>query len=282
MESENKFMTLKSFDGAVAVITGGASGIGLATAKALYAQGAHVVLADRDEPGLQQAVQRVSEQQPTATAQVLAATTDVTDQAQVQAAMRQAQDITGRIDLVVACAGVSRGGAIDDFPAAAMQAMLNINVMGIFHTVQAAIPTMRQQQSGHFVLTSSVAGKLPSVLLSGYCASKWAVRGFSSSLRAELYGTGIGITTVYPAFVDTPMVHQEDAAEISKHIKMEILLKPEQVADAILEAVLADQRDLTLAPNADIALLLDIMKDNPDKAEDLAGKSFSRHMQQQA
>lgn len=273
-------MTLKNFTGAVAVITGGASGIGLATACALYAQGAHVLLADINGQGLQQAGQQVRTSNPSSTAQVVSVVTDVTSESQVQALMRQALDIRGRIDLVVTCAGIGRGGAIDTFTGEQMQTIMNINYMGTYHCIRAALPTMRQQESGHFVLLSSVAGKLCTPLLSAYAATKWAVRGLSSSLRAELYGTGIGITTVYPAWVDTPMIHQE--ADPVSTMDIEALLTPQQVADEILQAVQEERGDLTLAPNPDIAMGLQLMKDDPDKAEEVIGRSFYRRTHEQA
>jgi short-subunit dehydrogenase len=104
------------------------------------------------------------------------------------------------------------------------------------------------------------------------------VRGFSSSLRAELYGTGIGITTVYPAWVDTPMVHQENSS--MQYLNIEVLLTPQQVADAIIQAVIEGKTDLTLAPNHDIATLLQIMKDDQEKAEQLSGAAFQQRIQQ--
>ena len=273
-------MALKSFDGAVAVITGGASGIGLATAKALRGRGADVVLADINAPGLQQAEEQVRLHAPEATGQVLSVVTNVTSESQVQALMQTALGINGHIDLVITSAGTGRGGAIDQFTAKEMETMMNINFMGTFHCVRAALPAMRQQHSGHFVFLSSVAGKLGSPMLSGYCASKWAVRGFSSALRVELYGTDIGITTVYPAWVETPMLRQEvDPLNLANVVA---LLTPEQVAEEILQAVLKDQTDLTLAPNPDIAKALQIMQDNPDKAEMLMGQSFQRRIQQTA
>jgi len=273
-------MTLKNFAGSVAVVTGGASGIGLATARALYAQGAHVVLADINSEGLQQAAQLVHQSNPSSTAHIVAVVTDVADEEKVRELMRQALDTCGRIDLVVCSAGIGRGGLIDTFTAAEMQTMMNINFMGIYHCVQAALPAMRHQQDGHFVFLSSVAGKLGSPYLSGYCATKWAVRGFSIALRAELHGTGIGITTVYPAWVDTPMIHQEN--DDIQNMTIVALLTPEQVADEILQAVLAEKRDLTLAPNPDIALTLEMMKEDPDKAEMLVGESFRQRMAQVA
>src|SRR6266849_7769844 len=237
-------MTLTNFAGAAAVITGGASGIGLAIAKALHTKGAHVVLADINAPGLLQAKDQILQQDPTAAGQVLTIPTDVTIESQVSELMQQASVTFGRIDLVVTCAGIGNGGPIDTFTASEMQTMMNINFMGAYHCVQAALPTMRQQQAGHFVFLSSVAGKFGVPLLSAYCASKWAVRGFSSALRAELHGTGIGITTVYPAWVDTPMVKQEENSLNMTDIQ--VMLTPEQVASDILQAVIEDQRDLTL------------------------------------
>ena len=182
----------------------------------------------------------------------------------------------GHIDLVVTSAGIGRGGAIDTFSASDMQTMMNINFMGTYHCVQAALPTMRQQQTGHFVFLSSVAGKFGVPLLSAYCASKWAVRGFSSALRSELHGTGIGITTVYPAWVDTPMVKQEENS--LNMLDIVVMLTPDQVASDILQAVTNDQRDLTLAPNPDIAFMLQIYKDDPEKAEKLLGEAYARRL----
>ena len=269
-------MALTNFTGAVAVITGAASGIGLATAHALYAGGAHVVLADINSQGLQKAKKYLRERNIDATGIILDIPTDVTSEQQVQALMRQTVETCGRIDLVVTSAGIGRGGPIDLFTATETQTMMNINFMGTYHCVQAALATMRRQQSGHFVLLSSVAGKLGAPMLTAYCASKWAIRGFSIALRAELHGSGIGVTTVYPAWVETPMTHQEqDATQL---LNVQALLTAEQVAAEILQAVTAERRDLTLAPNPDIALMLQIMKDDPDKAEQLAGAAFRQRM----
>ncbi|MEO8971331.1 MAG: SDR family oxidoreductase [Ktedonobacteraceae bacterium] len=273
-------MALTDFNGAVAVITGGASGIGFATAQELYERGAKIVLADINAQNLLQATERIGLHKPEASDNVLGIPTDVTDYAQVEALMQQAVASYGRIDLVVASAGIGRGGTIDTFSVQDMRATIDINFMGVFHCVKAAIPTMRQQQSGYFVFMSSVAGKLGSPTLSGYCASKWAVRGFSTSLRVELYGSGIGITTVYPAFVDTPMFRQD--VEGAQLLQAEALLKPEQVAHEILQAVMEEKRDLTLAPNPDIAKALVLMKEDPDKAEILMGKGYIKQLERKA
>ena len=273
-------MALTNFARAVAVITGGASGIGLATARDLHARGAHVVLADINTSALLQAKEQIRQHSPQAPGQILAITTDVTNEAQVWELMRQALATCGRIDLVVTCAGIGTGGPFDTFAASDMQTMMNINFMGTYHCAQAALPTMRQQQSGHFVFISSVAGKLGVPALSAYCATKWAVRGFASALRAELQETGIGITTVYPAWVDTPMINQEEVS--AQLLKIQALLTPEQVASEILRAVTEDLRDLTMAPNPDIALALQLYQEDPDKAEIMAGEAYHRRLKRLA
>ncbi len=270
-------MALTTIAGSVAVITGGASGIGLATASAFHARGGNVVLADINAAGLERAKEQIYSRNPQAQGEILIVPTDVTSEAQVRELMRQADEHFGHIELVVTCAGIAKGGPIDSALASEMQAMMNINFMGTFLCVQAALPAMRRQGSGHFVLISSVAGKLGSAFLSGYCASKWAVRGFSATLRVELYDTGIGVTTVYPAYVDTPMVHQDEQA--NRLLNVEVLLTPEQVAEEILVAAADNRRDLTLAPNHDIAMILPIFHNNQDQAEDLMGASLRRQIE---
>jgi NADP-dependent 3-hydroxy acid dehydrogenase YdfG len=273
-------MTIEDFSGAVAVVTGGASGIGLATARALYTQGASVALADINEDGLMEAAERVRQSAPDAAAQILTIKVDVTDDTQTRAMISAAQELTGRVDLLVACAGIGRGGRIEDLSSAAMRQMLDVNVMGIYNSVQAVVPVMKAQGGGHITLISSVAGKLGAPALTGYCATKWAVRGFSIALRAELYGTNIGVTTVYPAWVDTPMFKQEAAQ--AEGLVLEVMLTPEQVADAILQAARDNTRDLTLAPNPDIAMLIERTRDDPDRAEDGAGRAYYRRTHPQS
>ncbi|HEY1349510.1 MAG TPA: SDR family oxidoreductase [Ktedonobacteraceae bacterium] len=264
-------MALTDFSGITAVITGAASGIGLATAQALYAQGACVVLADVNAEGLQAARESLQQHLPAASGQVLCLPTDVRYEQEVQKLMQTALTVCQRIDLVVTCAGVGDGGPIDTFAASQMQRMMDINFMGTFHCIQQALPAMQRQGAGHFVCLSSVAGKLGNPFLSGYCASKWAVRGFTSALRAELEGSGIGITTVYPAWVDTPMVRQGPDPVLGRNVP--VLLSAPQVASAILQAVKAEQRDLTLVPNPEIQRALQLYAADQEKAERAMGRN---------
>ncbi|MFL5625158.1 MAG: SDR family oxidoreductase [Ktedonobacteraceae bacterium] len=270
-------MALTNFAGAVAVITGGASGIGLATATALHAKGAHVVLADIQGQKLQQAEGQIRQHTAAgATGDVVSVLTDVSSEQHVQALMDKAIEQFGRIDLVITCAGIGQGGPIDTFTGDQMQTMININFMGTYHCVRAALPTMRQQQGGHFVFLSSAAGKQGAAFLTGYCATKWAVRGFSSALRIELHDTGIGVTTVYPSWVETPMIHEDP--EVRELFNIHALQTADDVAREILQAIIEDKRDLTLIPNPEIALLVQLTKDDPDKAERLAGEHFQQQI----
>ncbi len=270
-------MALTKFAGAVAVITGGASGIGFATAGALRERGAHVVLADINADGLLKAQEELRRATAGAQGEIFTVAVDVTNEVQVRGLMKRAEEALGSIDLVVTCAGIGRGGPIDTFSSGDMQNLMNINFMGTYNCAQSALPAMRRQGSGYFVFLSSVAGKLGTPMLSGYCASKWAVRGFSAALRAELYGTGIGITTVYPAWVDTPMVRQETEDEM-RLLNVQILLTPQQVASEIVQAVTEGRRDLTLAPNPDIAFALQLFTADQDKAEDVMGQAIQQQL----
>jgi hypothetical protein len=269
-----KNMALTDFSGITAIITGGASGIGLATAEALYAEGASIVLADINEEGLHTAKEYLKKHMSGASGQIVCIPTDVRHEEEVQTLMEAAATICQRIDLVVTCAGVGDGGPIDTFSAGQMQRMMDINFMGTFHCIQKALPTMRRQGAGYFVCLSSVAGKLGNPFLSGYCASKWAVRGFTSALRAELEGSGIGITTVYPAWVDTPMVRQGPDPVLGRNVP--VMLTAAQVATAILQAVKDEQRDLTLVPNPEISRALQLYTADQEKAE----RAMGRHAQQ--
>ena len=267
-------MVLTDFSGTTTVITGGASGIGLAVAEALYHSGASVVLADINEQGLRAAEGRLKKLVPDTRQHIICMPTDVRREEEVAELMEMAVSICQRIDLVVTCAGIGSSGSIDTFAASEMQRMMDINFMGTFHCIQKALPTMRNQGSGHFVCLSSVAGKLGNPFLSGYCASKWAVRGFTSAVRAELEGSGIGITTVYPGWVDTPMVHQEDAAMLGTNAQA--LLTPQEVATAILQAVREEKRDLTIAPYPDISRALQLYAADSEKAERRMGLAMQQ------
>src|SRR5205823_12243104 len=140
-------------------------------ASALQARGGHVVLSDINHLGLQQAEDQIRQHNTEATGKILGMPTDVTNEQQVQALMRQTVDAFGRIDLVMTSAGIGTGGPIDTFTGSQMQNIMNINFMGTYNCVRAALPTMRKQESEHFVFLCTVEGKLCPPLLTDYCSS---------------------------------------------------------------------------------------------------------------
>src|SRR6266487_1783185 len=140
-------MALTNFTGIVAVITGAASGIGLATARTLHSKGAQIVLADINSPGLLQARDLINQHNSEAQGQILTITTDVTNKSHVEELMLQTTAAFGRIDLVVTSAGIGRGGAIDTFSASDMQMMMNINFMGTYHCVRASLPIIDRKST---------------------------------------------------------------------------------------------------------------------------------------
>jgi NAD(P)-dependent dehydrogenase (short-subunit alcohol dehydrogenase family) len=194
--------------GQVAVITGGASGIGAAFAEAFADRGVSLVLCDVESSALERAVARLEQRGVTA----LGLKVDVTDAAQVERAATQAIDRFGRVDVICNNAGV----------AAAMKPMwefslddwvwvMNVNLWGVINGIRAFVPHLIAQGQGHVVNTSSMAGISTVPFLGPYTATKHAVVGLSESLSAELaqHAPGVGVTVVCPGFVSTRLADAE-------------------------------------------------------------------------
>ncbi|MEQ8659449.1 MAG: SDR family oxidoreductase, partial [Gammaproteobacteria bacterium] len=164
--------------GEVAIITGGAAGIGLALGSALAARGATVVLADIDGAAAQAAATRLG-------ARVSAATLDVTDAAAVAALVADTVRAHGRVDLMVNNAGIAISGEARDIEIAHWRRVVEVNLMGVIHGCDAAYKQMVAQGHGHIVNIASLAGLVPFPTNASYCATKHAVVGLSQSLRAE-------------------------------------------------------------------------------------------------
>ncbi len=192
---------MSTFSGKIAIVTGGASGIGRSLAAALLADGARVVIAD------------VNGEQAAATAQALgtsnvrAERVDVTDAAAVQRLVEETAAREGRLDLLFNNAGIVVISDARDTTLADWNRIVDVNLRGVIHGVAAAYPLMVRQGSGHIVNTASAAGLLPSPGTTAYAATKHAVVGLSLSLRAEAAPRGVGVSVVCPGFIDTPIQH---------------------------------------------------------------------------
>ncbi len=185
------------FAGQVAIVTGGASGIGAALVRALSARGAVAVIADVDEAAADEVARQTG---------AGAAAVDVTDASSVSELVDWVVAEHGRLDLMFNNAGIAVGGMVDELTLDHWDRVIDVNVRGVVHGVHAAYPVMLRQGSGHIVNTASLAGLVPGPGLAPYAAAKHAVVGMSLSLRAEAAGRGVRVSAVCPGFVDTPLL----------------------------------------------------------------------------
>jgi NAD(P)-dependent dehydrogenase (short-subunit alcohol dehydrogenase family) len=176
-------------DGAVAVITGAAGGIGAGLADAFASAGATVVRTDLPGRGADVDL-------------------DVTDLDASRTALSEIRATRGRLDVVVANAGIGVGGLVEQLPADDWQRSIDVNIRGTSNTVQAAYPLLVEQQRGAIVLMASLAGLVGLPLLTPYAMSKHAVVGLAASLRPEAARHGVGVTAVCPGPVETPLLDE--------------------------------------------------------------------------
>ena len=185
--------------GAVAVVTGASSGIGLAVAEALARDGVAVVLGARRVDRLEDAVARIR----SAGGRAEAMMTDVTREADVAALVTRAQAAFGRLDIMICNAGFGYYGSVEEMDPEVMRRMMDVNFMGTFYGTRAALPVFRHQGHGHLLFVSSIVGKRGIPLMSGYSASKAAQAAFAESLRSECAGTDIHVSAVFPVSTTT-------------------------------------------------------------------------------
>jgi NADP-dependent 3-hydroxy acid dehydrogenase YdfG len=233
---------MTKLEGKVAVITGASSGIGEATAEALVAEGAAVVVAARREERLKDLVERIEGNGGRA----LAVACDVTDEEQAHDLIRQAKDEFGRVDVLVNNAGVMLLSRTDKGLSDQWRQMFDINVLGLLYATDAAIEVMKEQGSGHLVNISSLAGRGTRPALGVYSGTKFAVNAISEALRQELLERNIRVTIVEPGAVETELpdhITDEEAREGLSSLLDELdSLQPEDIAAAIAYCVTQPER----------------------------------------
>ena len=200
--------------GRIAIITGAASGIGRALARALVLRGDTVVVADIDGDGAERVAGGLARQGPGA---VTSAALDVRDAAAVAALVRSTYDSHGRLDLMVNNAGIAIGGEACELLLAHWDRAIDVNLRGVVHGVQAVYPLMVRQRSGHIVNTASLAGLLPAPGATAYAMTKHAVVGLSLSLRGEAAAYGVRVTAVCPGVVETPILDKGGPDDLPSH-----------------------------------------------------------------
>jgi len=195
-----------TISGSHAVVTGGSSGIGLATARLLAERGANVSLIARRPDQLESAVETLRG----AGGAVFGTSADVSDAEESSAAMTRATGEFGPCDILVTSAGVSRPGYFMELDEATFRRLMDVNYFGTLHAVRAVVPSMVARGRGSVVGVSSAAGLIGVFGFTAYAPTKFAVRGLLESLRGELAPHGVHVGCVYPPDVDTPMLTAEE------------------------------------------------------------------------
>ncbi|MGO9355840.1 MAG: oxidoreductase [Mycobacterium sp.] len=177
----------------VAIVTGASSGIGAAAARRLHDRG-YIVYA---------AARRIERMAPLAEAGIRAMRVDVTDDASLAAFVSQIISETGRVDVLVNNAGYGSLGALEDVPMIEARHQFDVNLFGLARLVQLVVPHMREQREGRIINISSMGGRIHLPLCGWYHATKFAVEGFSDTLRMELAPFGIRVVVIEPGAIDT-------------------------------------------------------------------------------
>lgn len=190
--------------GKVVLITGGGAGVGAEVARRLHAKGANLVLTDVDEDALDRKAAEFG------TERVLTVVADVRDLESMQAAAEVAVERFGGIDVVVANAGIASYGSMLQVDPEAFKRLLEINVLGVFHTVRATLPSIIDRR-GYVLVVSSLAAFAAAPGLAPYNASKAAVEQFANALRLEVAHRGVDVGVAHMSWIDTAMVRDSKA-----------------------------------------------------------------------
>ncbi|OQP85429.1 short-chain dehydrogenase [Rhizobium rhizosphaerae] len=260
---------MRSLKDAVVVIAGASSGIGEAAAEAFAAEGARLVLAARNGPALETVAERCRRRG----VRVLVVPTDVTEPRQVAALVETARSF-GRIDVWVSNVGVGAVGRFHEVPFEAHEAIIRANLIGHMREAHAVVPVFLEQGSGVFINMISLGGFAATPFAAAYAASKFGLRGFAQSLRAELAGhRDIHVCDIYPAFVDTPGL-KHGANYVGREIKPPPpVIDARRVAAAMVRAARAPRATTTVGVVTDAARLVVAL------APDLAARLLARGME---
>lgn len=198
------------WNGKIALVTGGSSGIGLAIARQLIQQGAHVWIVARRQAILESALKEIETARLNPSQRCGIFIADVSDAAQAAAAVEFVTTQAGVPDLLVNSAGITHPGYVQDLSLDIFRSMMDVNYFGTVYMIKAALPGMLRRGSGHIINVSSMAGFLGAFGYSAYGASKFAVRGFSDVLRSELKPLGLRVSIVFPPDTNTPQLAYEE------------------------------------------------------------------------
>ncbi len=239
----------------VAVITGGSSGIGLATAEAFARRGYAIVLNGRDPEALEVAKARVAE----LGVEVLAAPGDVSKMEDCQTLAMDVMAHFGRVDVLVNNAGISMRALFKDLDLSVIRRLMEVNFFGTVYCTKAFLPALLESK-GSIVAVSSIAGYRGLPARTGYSASKAAMQGFMESLRTELLETGVHVLVACPGFTGTAIRERALTASGTSQGQSPLeegkIMSAEEVGEAIAKATIARKRDLILTNQGKMTVFL--------------------------
>lgn len=240
----------KDFDGKIAIVTGGASGIGRALGEEMGRRGAVVVLADQDASAAAAAAEAIRG----AGGRARGAGLDVTDRVAFADLVEGVVREEGRLDYLFNNAGIGVTGEVRDLPPGAWDRVIDTNLRGVVHGIEAAYPVMVRQGSGHIANTACIAGLVPFPMTAAYCATKHAVVALSTALRAEAALLGVRVSVVCPGTVDTGMFESIEYFRVDKAAMLRriapILMPVDRCARAILRGVMRNRGVITVTAHA--------------------------------
>lgn len=216
----------------VAIITGGANGIGFATAKRFLEEGAKVIIADFDADAGASSVDELKNEGDVRFIHV-----DVADEASVKALVEETVEIHGGIDILINNAGILADATLLKMTGDMLDQVLDVNVKGVFNCSKAVAPIMIEQAEGKIINTSSVSGIYGNFGQTNYAASKAAVVGMTQSWAKELGPLGINVNAVAPGFTATEMIEQmpeKVVEQIKRQIPLQEVANPRDIANAYL------------------------------------------------
>lgn len=246
---------MSELHGRVVVITGASSGIGYATALRFAEEGCHLGLVARREEALESVARECRDRG----VETLVLPCDVADEEAVATAAERVRTRFRRIDVWINNASVVSFGKFEDVPADVFRRVVDVNFFGTVHGCRAALPIMEEQRSGHLVNVASTYARLGIPYWSPYVSAKFAVRGFSESLRQEVREKGIEVSTVFPSAIDTPLWECGANYAGRKPKATSPTFDPVEVADALVACVKSPRDEVPVGfPSKIVARIHDL------------------------
>jgi len=228
----------ESLQGKIAVITGAASGIGLATTEALLEQGATVVMVDWNEKALNDLVAKLGDR-------AIPQVTNLLDADSCNAMIPEILKKVDHIDILYCNAGTYIGGDLTETTPEAIDKMLNLNVNAVMKNVRAVVPHMSERKTGDIIVTCSIAGHFPTYWEPVYSGSKWAITSFVQGMRRQMIPHGVRVAQVSPGPVVSALLADWPEENLRKAKESGSLIDASEVADAVVY-MLTRKRTVTI------------------------------------